>query len=136
MKSKGRTTRRKIKETLTLKALLDICEKVEMGVPYTRLAQQMGVSAQVLRYHLIKSGLHIQKNRKRGEKPLENGWQRMVSAPKDRTILGWVEKPVKTINGLINQGYYCTVSWSDGQWDDGVEYHDICAWQELPEPPL
>ena len=125
----------KPKEILTLKVLLDVCDKLEMGVTRAHIARSLGISPTVLWQYLKKSGLYVYKNKTR-PRPLGNGWLPVATAPKDRTILGWVEKPAKMVSGQINRGYYCTVSWFDGRWDDGIEYHDIFAWQELPEPPL
>ena len=129
MKKKMKTTK------LSLKTLLDVCDKVEMGVSYSHLARSLGVPRQTLVNDLKSQGFYIFKNKSQKPRPLTNGWERPASAPKDRTILGWVEKPAITIDGQVNRGYYCTVSWFAGKWDDGVEGHDITAWKELPEPP-
>ena len=119
----------------SLKTLLDICDRFENGVSYAHMARELGISQQMMHYYLKKAGLYIKKKRNFAEPPLTNGWKRISTAPKDRTILGWVEKPAITIGGQVNRGYYCTVSWFAGKWDDGIESHDITAWKELSEPP-
>ena len=129
MKTKIKTTK------LSLKTLLDVCDKIEMGVTYAHLARVLGVTRITLILALKKHGFYIRRHKVKVEQPLTNGWKRPSTAPKDRTILGWVEKPAITIDGQVNRGYYCTVSWFAGKWDDGVEGHDITAWKELPEPP-
>ena len=119
---------------ITLKALLDVCDKVEMGVTYSHLARSLDVPRPILVGALKSYGFYKTKHKKKPD-PLKKGWMSVSSAPKDRTILGWVKKPAINIDGQANRGYYCTVSWFDGAWDDGVDCHDIWAWQELPEPP-
>jgi hypothetical protein len=128
--------KKRLKTTkLPLKTLLDVCDKVELGVSYSHLARQLGVSRETLVRDLKSQGFYIRKHKVRGDEPLPNGWHRPATAPKDRTILGWVKKPAITIDGKVNRGYYCTVSWFNDRWDDGVDHHVITAWQELPEPP-
>lgn len=119
---------------ISLKTLLDVCDKIEMGVTYSHMARTLGVSRSNLVSALKSHGFYIAKHKQK-EEPLANGWLPVSAAPKDRTILGWVKKPAINIDGQINRGYYCTVSWFDGGWDDGIDVHDISAWQELPEPP-
>ena len=57
MKTKIKTTK------LSLKTLLDVCDKIEMGVTYAHLARVLGVTRITLILALKKHGFYIRGTR-------------------------------------------------------------------------
>jgi hypothetical protein len=65
-------------------------------------------------------------------------WKTLRSAPRDGTyilVATKTEKPNSYFRGRVRMA-----KWRDGRWDGGAgQFWDddaLCAWQELPQPPV